>query len=129
MPPKTNGSVRSKPSRSSKAAAPVAAPSTNGHVVKPPRRTPAPARSRGILSVLFGLGARLLTWYAIITILFRCPETLDRCTDASPAVCVPYFQLKHIIVPHVEPYYNTYAAPYVKTVQPYYDTVDRTVLT
>lgn len=129
MPPKTNGSVRSKPSRSSKAAPPVAAPSANGHVAKAPRRTPASARSRGILSVLFGLGARLLTWYAIITILFRCPETLDRCTDASPAVCVPYFQLKHIVVPHVEPYYNTYAAPYVKTVRPYYDTVDRAVLT
>ncbi|KAL8349070.1 hypothetical protein RB601_002075 [Gaeumannomyces tritici] len=127
--PKSNGSVRSKPPRSSKAATPVVAPSANGHVVKAPRGTPAPPRSGGVLSTLFGLGARLLTWYAIITILFRCPETLDRCTEASPAVCVPYFQLKHIVVPHVEPYYNTYAAPYVKTARPYYDAVDRAVLT
>ncbi|KAL8383407.1 hypothetical protein RB595_006928 [Gaeumannomyces hyphopodioides] len=127
--PKTNGSVRSKPPRSSKAATPIAAPSANGHVVKAPRRTRASSRPGGVLSALFGLGARLLTWYAIITILFRCPETLDRCIEASPAVCVPYFQLKHIVVPHAEPYYNTYAAPYVEAARPYYDTVDRAILT
>lgn len=71
---------------------------------------------------------RLLTWYSILAILFRCPATLDACDETSPRICKPYFQLKHAVAPHVEPYYDAYAAPYVELVRPYYNTVDRAVI-
>lgn len=64
-----------------------------------------------------------------MSILFRCPATRDACDDTSPRICKPYFQLKHAVVPRVEPYYDTYAAPYVELVRPYYNTVDQTVIT
>jgi hypothetical protein len=73
--------------------------------------------------------SRLLTWYSIITILFRCPATVDLLTDSSPRVCKPYFQLRSAVVPHLEPYYNTYAAPYVETARPYYNTLDKRIIT
>lgn len=72
---------------------------------------------------------RLFTWYSILSILFRCPATLEECTDDAPRICKPYFQLKHAVSPHVEPYYHTYAAPYVELARPYYETVDQRVLT
>ena len=72
---------------------------------------------------------RLFTWYSILSILFRCPATLEECDDAAPRICKPYFQLKHAVSPHVEPYYHTYAAPYVELARPYYETVDQRVLT
>lgn len=78
---------------------------------------------------LTGLLPRLLTWYSIFTVLFRCPATLDECTEDSPLGCKQYFQLKHTVVPHIEPYYNSYAAPYVELAKPYYETVDKKVLT
>lgn len=64
---------------------------------------------------------RLLTWYSVITLLFRCPDTFELCDETTPRICKPYFQAKQIVVPHVEPYYNTYAAPYVDVARPYYD--------
>lgn len=73
--------------------------------------------------------ARLLTWYSIITILFRCPSTPDLLTDTSPIICKPYFQLKSTVSPYLEPYYDAYAAPYVEKVRPYYETADRKVIT
>lgn len=33
-----------------------------------------------------------------------------------------------VIRPYVEPYYNTYAAPYVEIARPYYETLDKTVI-
>lgn len=72
---------------------------------------------------------RLLTWYSILTIFFRCPASLDQCTDDAPRICKPYFQAKHAVSPHLEPYYDTYAAPYVQLAKPYYETVDQKVLT
>lgn len=71
---------------------------------------------------------RLLTWYSILTILFRCPSNLQACDEHSPRICKPYFQAKQAAIPHIEPYYDAYAAPYVDLVKPYYDTLDRTVL-
>ncbi|KAI0015024.1 hypothetical protein F4780DRAFT_765860 [Xylariomycetidae sp. FL0641] len=100
----------------------------NGHTVAPRRATPPPKR-RGFLAWCFSVAARLFTWYAILTLLFRCPATLDDCTDASPRICKPYFQVKQAVSPHVVPYYETYAAPYVDCARPYYDTFDRVVLT
>lgn len=60
--------------------------------------------------------------------LFRCPATVDQCTDESPCICRPYFHLKEAVSPHLEPYYDTYAAPYVDLARPYYAGLDRAVL-
>lgn len=70
----------------------------------------------------------MTTWFAIYTVLFRCPPTLDACTSESPFICKYYFQAKNIVSPHVQPYYDQYAAPYVEIAQPYYDTVNQKVL-
>lgn len=72
---------------------------------------------------------RLLTYYSILTLLFRCPSTLEACDETSPRICKPYFQVKQAITPHIEPYYNAYAAPYVELAKPYYNTLDRSVIT
>ncbi|KAL2130745.1 hypothetical protein VTI74DRAFT_5983 [Chaetomium olivicolor] len=97
----------------------------NGHAVSPRRAAP---RGPGMLARTFNIVARLLTWYSIVTILFRCPSSLDACDETAPRICKPYFQLKHAVTPHIEPYYDAYAAPYVDLVRPYYDTVDRTII-
>ncbi|TLS30274.1 hypothetical protein PpBr36_02188 [Pyricularia pennisetigena] len=124
-----NGSAKKTRSpRSSKTLSSMKPPPTvHSPILKPSSRTAS--RSGGFLSRLLGLSMRLFAWYAILTVLFRCPPSLDRCTETTPTVCVGYFQLKQIVVPHVEPYYNTYAAPYLQTVRPYYEAADRTVLT
>lgn len=116
----TNGSL-AKSSKTIKGA--------NGHASTVPGRTPKKQRSSpGFLARIFQTVARLSTWYLIITVLFRCPSSLDACTDSSPFVCKPYFQLKGTVLPHLTPYYDTYAAPYVDIARPYYDTVDRVVI-
>lgn len=63
-----------------------------------------------------------------MTVLFRCPPTLDACNETSPSICKYYFQAKDIVTPHVQPYYDQYAAPYVSVAQPYYDTLNTKVL-
>lgn len=73
--------------------------------------------------------ARLLTWYSIITVLFRCPSTVDLLTDTSPRICKPYFNLRSVVAPHLEPYYDEYAAPYIDTARPYYDTLNQRLIT
>ncbi|KAF7884165.1 uncharacterized protein EAF01_011588 [Botrytis porri] len=76
----------------------------------------------------FGTITRILTWYSIITIFLRCPASLDLVTDTSPRICKPYFQLRSVLVPHLEPYYNSYAAPYVNAAKPYYHSVDQKII-
>ncbi|KAI1373343.1 hypothetical protein F4677DRAFT_429360 [Hypoxylon crocopeplum] len=100
----------------------------NGHTVVP-RRQSVEKKRRGFLAWSFNIVARLLTWYSIFTLLFRCPSTLDDCTDATPKICKPYFRIKSTVSPHVTPYYDAYAAPYVNVAKPYYNTVDRVVIT
>ncbi|KAH6629902.1 hypothetical protein B0J18DRAFT_462813 [Chaetomium sp. MPI-SDFR-AT-0129] len=95
----------------------------------PQQRRVKAARRPGVFAWLFSVAARLFTWYTILTILFRCPATLDACDETTPGLCKPYFQLKHAVAPHLEPYYDTYAAPYVELVRPYYHTIDERVLT
>lgn len=70
-----------------------------------------------------------MTWYSIFTVLVRCPSTIDQCNETTPRICKPYFQIKHAVSPHLEPYYDAYAAPYVDLARPYYNTVDQKVLT
>ncbi|KAK7987320.1 DnaJ-domain-containing protein [Apiospora arundinis] len=104
----------------------------NGKSAATRQRTPPVKRTaakNGFLARIINITARLLTWYSIITILFRCPATIQDLTDTSPKVCKPYFQVKDIVSPHLTPYYDAYAAPYVELAKPYYNTVDRTVIT
>ncbi|KAK4238058.1 hypothetical protein C8A03DRAFT_15460 [Achaetomium macrosporum] len=93
-----------------------------------PKKRTSP-RGPGVLARTFNIVARLLTWYSIFTILFRCPASLEACDETSPRICKPYFHVRHAVAPHIEPYYDAYAAPYVDLVRPYYDTVDQKIIT
>ncbi|KAL3300195.1 transcription factor [Colletotrichum asianum] len=98
----------------------------NGHAVVK-RRTP-PKQGKTFIGRSFSIAARILTWYSIISIFFRCPATLDACDETSPKICKPYFQLKHAVSPHLEPYYETYAAPYIEKATPYYNIANERAL-
>ncbi|CAK7223381.1 hypothetical protein SEUCBS140593_005216 [Sporothrix eucalyptigena] len=84
--------------------------------------------SRGFVGYILSTVARIFTWYSIYVLLFRCPSTLEACDASSPRICKPYFQIKQAVAPHALRHYETYAAPYVEVAKPYYDIVDRTVL-
>ncbi|KAI0857409.1 hypothetical protein F4860DRAFT_358489 [Xylaria cubensis] len=118
--PLTNGSLKG----------PKAINGANGHAVSiPPRRRISSRRQRGFFAWAVSVVARLLTWYSIFTLLFRCPASLDACNEASPKICKPYFQTKQAVMPHISPYYDTYAAPYIDLARPYYSTLDHKVIT
>ncbi|KAL0472927.1 hypothetical protein QR685DRAFT_583198 [Neurospora intermedia] len=92
-----------------------------------PRVTPKqrPHSRPGVIARTFNVVARLVTWYTILTILFRCPASLKECDKSSPRICKTYFEVKQTVAPHVEPYYTAYAAPYVDLARPYYHVVDQ----
>ncbi|KAK1966181.1 hypothetical protein LY78DRAFT_681131 [Colletotrichum sublineola] len=98
----------------------------NGQAVTVKRRT-TPKRGPSLLARAFNMIARILTWYSIVSVLFRCPANLEACDESSPKICKPYFQLKQAVAPHLEPYYNTYAAPYVEKATPYYNIANERV--
>ncbi|KAH8898402.1 hypothetical protein GQ53DRAFT_636608 [Thozetella sp. PMI_491] len=98
----------------------------NGHAIGTRRRVKA---GPSLLARALNGIARLLTWYSIFTVLFRCPPTLEACDETSPRICRPYFRLKQTVSPHLQPYYETYAAPYVELASPYYQTLDNHVIT
>lgn len=106
---------------------------TNGKA-KPARKPAAAGKRRGVvkrrgfLSWLFNQVAWLATWFSILTVLFRCPPSLESCDDTSPFICQYYFKTKTFVAPYVQPYYDEYAAPYVDVAQPYYDTLNQKVL-
>jgi hypothetical protein len=56
-------------------------------------------------------------------ILFRCPSSIEQCDETSPFICKPYFRARNFVSPHVQPYYDQYAAPYIDAAEPYYQTV------
>ncbi|KAI1312043.1 hypothetical protein F5Y03DRAFT_341176 [Xylaria venustula] len=93
------------------------------------RRSTPPRKRRGFFARSSSAVARLLTWYTIITLLFRCPSTPDDYNETSPKICKPYLYTKYAVTPYVSPYYDAYAAPYVDLARPYYDTLDRNVIT
>lgn len=72
---------------------------------------------------------RLATWSFILTLLFRCPSTLEECDQDSPFICKPYFQAKAAVAPYTLPYYEQFVAPYVDFARPYYQVVNSNVLT
>ncbi|KAG5922886.1 hypothetical protein E4U42_005175 [Claviceps africana] len=84
--------------------------------------------NRGFWAWAVNLILRVATWGAILTILLRCPSSLEACDDTSPLLCKPYFRVKNAIKPHVKPYYAQYAAPYVNIAKPYYDTLNTNIL-
>lgn len=90
-------------------------------------RRRAVKKRRSFLAWTFNVVARLATWAAILTVLFRCPSSLEACDETSPSICKPYFQIKDAVSPHVQPYYDHYAAPYVEVARPYYETVESKV--
>jgi hypothetical protein len=99
-----------------------------GMSVPPPRKPSVKAR-KSFFARVFNIVARLSLWYAVYTVLFRCPATIDACDETSPKICKLYFQAKQTLSPHLTPYYETYAAPYVDLAWPYYENVDQVVIT
>ncbi|KAG9242844.1 hypothetical protein BJ878DRAFT_513517 [Calycina marina] len=77
---------------------------------------------------LYGVIFRLMTWYSFITIFFRCPATTELLTDSSPKLCKSYFETTSTLKPHLEPYYELYAGPYVDVARPYYNTLNQKVV-
>ncbi|KAG0634494.1 hypothetical protein HOY80DRAFT_1005107 [Tuber brumale] len=75
--------------------------------VKTLRPTP---RTTGGGSTLFNVVARILAWYTLYTLLFRC-STVP--THASPTICHTSHAISNALRPHLEPYYDTYVSPYV----------------
>ena len=70
---------------------------------------------------------RLQLWYTAITALFRCPSSIVELTDESPRLCQPYITVRSHVVPYLNPYYNTYAVPYVDAARPYVEKFDQKV--
>lgn len=70
---------------------------------------------------------RLCIWYIALTVIFRCPSTPSKLTSTSPAVCEHYFQTRAQILPHIQPYYETYLAPYTDKALPYVNTAKTNV--
>ncbi|RMZ75783.1 hypothetical protein DV738_g5301, partial [Chaetothyriales sp. CBS 135597] len=70
---------------------------------------------------LISATARLALWYALFTIIFVCPsDPAQLQVDTSrPQICKPYLTLRVYVEPHVQPYYDTYASPYVEQARPY----------
>ncbi|KAF3074728.1 hypothetical protein CFAM422_003096 [Trichoderma lentiforme] len=95
----------------------------------PGKKLAAPRPRRGFVGWVGGTVARLATWAFILTLLFRCPSTLEECDQDSPFICKPYFQAKAAVAPYTLPYYDQYIAPYADFAWPYYQAVDSSVLT
>lgn len=70
-----------------------------------------------------GNGCRLGVWYLILTIAFRCPQSSELLDGSSPRACVAYFEARERFAPVLQPYYQTYAAPYVDSFRPHFDSL------
>lgn len=80
----------------------------------------------GSLTNIFG---RLISWYIIITVSFRCPSSISRIIETTPQVCKPYLHARSYATPYLDPYYQTYVAPQVEKFQPYIDRIDEQIYT
>ena len=70
---------------------------------------------------------KLLVWYSIVTLAFRCPQTRIELTDTSPKICKPAIQAREFVLPYTRPYYDQYLGPYVEKAQPYLDQANERV--
>jgi len=93
------------------------------------RPTRGQRKQRTLMGALMSVFGRLVTWYIIITLVFRCPSSLIQIDDASPRVCTPYLQARSYATPYLDPYYQTYLAPHVEKVKPYADRFERQIYT
>ena len=64
-------------------------------------------------------------WYTLITALFRCPASSTELTGSSPQICRPYLTTRSYVAPYIQPYYNTYGAPYVDSARPHVEKVNK----
>ncbi len=71
--------------------------------------------------------ARLVLWYSLITVVFRCPSTSYKLTEKSPSICDSYLDAKEYLQPHIQPYYDAHFAPHVESIRPYADRFKRKV--
>ncbi|KAF4580800.1 transcription factor hoxa13 [Ophiocordyceps camponoti-floridani] len=102
----------------------------NGKLNGKPRSWTRKAKiRRGFFSRALSLVARLTIWSIILTVLFRCPSSLEACDETSPLICSHYFRAKATVAPRLQPYYERYASSYVHVVKPYYQAVDSHILT
>ncbi|KAL6234990.1 hypothetical protein BDW75DRAFT_230687 [Aspergillus navahoensis] len=96
-------------------------------VVVTPERSKARSTSRVRWTV--GLLVRLTIWYFLLTPFFRCPSNIAELTGSSPRICKPYLVARSYVEPHVIPYYNAHAAPYVDAARPYVRVLNEKVYT
>ncbi|EMC93801.1 hypothetical protein BAUCODRAFT_112294, partial [Baudoinia panamericana UAMH 10762] len=88
-------------------------------------------RSRGKptwLGWTFDKALKVFVWYALITVLFRCPSEQKDIKEGTPALCKPYLQTRDHVTPYAKPYYDDYVAPQLQKVQPYIDQVNTRVV-
>ncbi|KAI9767911.1 MAG: hypothetical protein M1840_005404 [Geoglossum simile] len=113
---------------------------TNGHLVdsstsmKKGRQSNSRLRKlrnqrKGLAARTLSICARLATWFILSTVIFKCPSSPAELTDASSRVCRPYLAIRSQFTPYLEPYYDSYAAPYVNTTRPYFEEIDKRFLT
>ncbi|USP77692.1 uncharacterized protein yc1106_04966 [Curvularia clavata] len=74
---------------------------------------------RTLMGSFTSMTARLTTWYLIITLLFRCPNSITQLNNDSPRVCKPYLQTRSYAAPYLDPYYETYVVPQLDKIKPY----------
>jgi hypothetical protein len=72
---------------------------------------------------------RLVLWYSLITVLFRCPSGFVDLNEDSPKICRPYLNLKSYTSPYIQPYYDSYIAPNVDVIRPYAEEFNSRVYT
>ncbi|KAL3467234.1 hypothetical protein BJX64DRAFT_192529 [Aspergillus heterothallicus] len=101
---------------------------TNDRIVAVPSRRSKTTRTTRIRWTI-GLLVRLCIWYFLLTPFFRCPSHESELTESSPRICKPYLTAKSYIEPHVLPYYNAHAAPYVDAARPYVRVLNENVYT
>jgi hypothetical protein len=70
----------------------------------------------------------LTVWYVIIVALFQCPSSITELNESSPRICKPYINARSHIQPYVQPYYDTYAGPYVERARPYVEQLNQRVV-
>ncbi|CUS11989.1 unnamed protein product [Tuber aestivum] len=80
------------------------------------RRSSPRTTDGGSTVTLFNVVARILAWYTLYTVLFRCPTVP---TNVSPTICHTSHAISNALRPHLEPYYDTYVSPYVTEYGPH----------
>jgi hypothetical protein len=64
----------------------------------------------------------------IIVALFQCPSSITELNESSPRICKPYIRARSHIQPYLQPYYDSYAGPYVDRARPYAEQLNQRVV-